>query len=222
MSAGGEMNRKMPPGCCVLCTPKRPYKLSKPQVVSRKGLSASGPIILGIDPGTQVMGYGLVRSLGMGFEHLEHGVLRLDKYSDPLLRLQRIHDACLRLLEEWKPREVSVEAPFHGKNVQSMLKLGRAQGVVMATALRYRLPIFEYAPRKVKMAVTGNGNASKEQMAAMVMRLLDLRERPEMLDASDGLGVALCHALQGKAHDVPDKASSWEAFIRDNPSRVKK
>lgn len=193
-----------------------------PQVSSSRTGLPHEPIVLGIDPGTQVMGYGLVRKSGAQFLHLEHGILKLDKYSDPLVRLQRIYEACTRLIDAWQPRELAVEAPFHGKNVQSMLKLGRAQGVVMATALRYRLPIFEYAPRKVKMAVTGNGQASKEQLSAMVVRLLELPTAPQDLDASDALGVGLCHLLQGRSHDVRNQGNSWEAFIRDHPNRVQK
>lgn len=171
------------------------------------------------------MGYGLLRIRGKRLEHLEHGVLQLNKYSDPLTRLQRIYDACTRLVREHRPQDIAVEAPFYGKNVQAMLKLGRAQGVVFAAALACGIPIFEYAPRKVKMAVTGNGNASKEQLAGMVTRLLQLAERPEALDATDGLGVALCHALQGPEHleaQAGRKENSWGAFVRNHPNRLKK
>jgi len=176
-------------------------------------------VILGIDPGTTVMGYGLIKIAGSKYELLQFGVIHLSKYSSHELKLKKIFDRVLSLIDDYMPDEVALEAPFFGKNVQSMLKLGRAQGVAMAAALSREIPITEYAPKKVKQAVTGNGNASKEQVAAMLQTLLKFEETPKLLDATDGLAVAMCHHFQGgKAHV---SAKSWKAFVTDNPGRVK-
>lgn len=176
-------------------------------------------IILGLDPGTVVMGYGLIQIKGSKLTLLQFGVIHLDKYDEHELRLKKIFDRVLNLIDEYHPDEVALEAPFYGKNVQSMLKLGRAQGVAMSAALFREIPIIEYAPKKVKQSVTGNGNASKEQVAKMLMTLLNIREIPKLLDATDALAVALCHHFQKGVSS--GKAKSWESFIKDNPKRVK-
>jgi crossover junction endodeoxyribonuclease RuvC len=180
----------------------------------------SDKIILGLDPGTSVMGYGVIQITGNKMSMLQYGVIHLSKYANHEIKLRKIFDRVTSLIEDYAPDEVALEAPFYGKNIQSMLKLGRAQGVAMAAALRLDLPISEYAPKKVKQSVTGNGNASKEQVAEMLKTLLGIKEIPKLLDATDALGVAICHHFQGgKTASGP---KSWKAFINDNPSRVKK
>lgn len=176
-------------------------------------------IILGLDPGTTVMGYGVILIQGSKLSVLQLGVIHLSKYSSHELKLKKIFERVSHIIEEFEPDEVALEAPFYGKNVQSMLKLGRAQGVAMAAALTREIPITEYAPKKVKQSVTGNGNASKEQVAAMLQSILKLKEIPKLLDASDALAVALCHHYQGGKAQT--SAKSWKAFISDNPGRVK-
>jgi crossover junction endodeoxyribonuclease RuvC len=176
-------------------------------------------VILGLDPGTQVMGYGIVCIKGPELQLIQYGVIHLSKYESHELRLKKIFDRVISLVDEYKPDHVALEAPFYGKNVQSMLKLGRAQGVAMAAALSREIPIVEYAPKKVKQSVTGNGNASKEQVAKMLMTLLHIKELPKLLDATDALAVALCHHFQ--KGDSKSKAKSWEAFLKDHPGRVK-
>ena len=176
-------------------------------------------IILGLDPGTNVMGYGLITVTGSKIHLLQFGVIHLSKYVGHELKLKKIFERITSLVDEYHPDEVALEAPFFGKNVQSMLKLGRAQGVAMAAALAREIPIVEYAPKKVKQSVTGNGNASKEQVAKMLMTLLHIKEMPKLLDATDALAVALCHHFQKKDH--PAKSSSWESFVKDNEHRVK-
>jgi crossover junction endodeoxyribonuclease RuvC len=182
-------------------------------------ISGKEKIILGIDPGTQVMGYGVLSIKGSQYHILQFGVVHLQKYNNHALKLKHIYDQIITLIDEYHPDEVALEAPFYGKNVQSMLKLGRAQGVAMAAALSRDLPINEYAPKKVKQAVTGNGNASKEQVADMLKQLLGFREAPALLDATDGLAVALCHHFQGG--QIQLKSGGWNAFLRENPDRVK-
>ncbi|MFC2114200.1 crossover junction endodeoxyribonuclease RuvC [Bacteroidota bacterium] len=179
-------------------------------------------VILGIDPGTTVMGYGLIKSTGKNMEMITFGFIQLNKYKDHMLKLQHIFTRSLQLIETYKPDELSIEAPFYGKNVQSMLKLGRAQGISIAAALYRGIPIFEYAPKRIKQAITGNGNASKEQVAAMLVRLLHI-EMPEYLDATDGLAAAVAHHFQGdKINSSEGKAySSWDTFIKQNPGRIK-
>jgi crossover junction endodeoxyribonuclease RuvC len=179
-----------------------------------------GKIILGIDPGTVILGYGLISSAGKNLSLVTMGILRLQKYSDPLTRLGKIYERIDSLITEFKPDEVAIEAPFYGKNVQSMLKLGRAQGVALAPAINRSLPVFEYAPRKVKQSITGNGNASKEQVAMMVQALLKFQETPEYLDATDGVAVALCHHYQSCRPVSAPSAKSWNEFIRKNPGRI--
>lgn len=175
-------------------------------------------IILGIDPGTTVMGYGVILAKGTEVSLLQYGVIHLSKYANHELKLMKIFERVSSLLDDFLPDEMALEAPFYGKNVQSMLKLGRAQGVAMAAALNRNIPITEYAPKKVKQAVTGNGNAAKEQVAHMLMNLLKIKEMPKLLDASDALAVALCHHFQGG--NKIKKNKGWKSFISDNPDRI--
>jgi crossover junction endodeoxyribonuclease RuvC len=176
-------------------------------------------IILGLDPGTNIMGYGLINVSGSTISLIQYGVIHLGKYGDHAVKLKKIFDRVLTLLDEYHPDEVALEAPFFGKNVQSMLKLGRAQGVAMSAALYREIPIIEYAPKKVKQSVTGNGNASKEQVARMLMQVFQIKELPKLLDATDALAVALCHHFQ--KGQTKTKSKSWEGFLKDNPGRVK-
>lgn len=180
-------------------------------------------VIIGIDPGTNVMGYGVLGILRGKPSVVAMGVLRLNRMEDHYMRLHRIHERVLGLVEQYLPDEFAIEAPFFGKNVQSMLKLGRAQGIAMAAALSRDIPIAEYEPRKVKMAITGNGAASKEQVQEMLVRILKIpRENllPE-LDATDALGVALCHFYESSRPSLPAGPKSWKEFIARNPGRVK-
>lgn len=179
-------------------------------------------IILGIDPGTTVMGYGLLLVTGNSYSVLQFGVIHLKKYSDHALKLKKIFDKISGILEEFSPDAVALEAPFYGQNVQSMLKLGRAQGVAMAAALAKEVAITEYSPKKVKQSVTGNGNASKEQVAEMLKTLLNLRELPQLLDATDALAVALCHHFHEGRIQTRGRNAGWKSFLSENPDRVKK
>jgi len=176
-------------------------------------------IILGLDPGTNVMGYAIIVVQLSKVKLLQFGVIQMGKYGAHELKLKKIFDRVLTLVDEFKPDEVALEAPFFGKNVQSMLKLGRAQGVAMAAALYREVPITEYAPKKVKQSVTGNGNASKEQVAKMLMQIFSIKEMPKLLDASDALAVAVCHHYQNGM--LKNKSKSWESFLKDNPDKVK-
>ncbi|MCG8389655.1 MAG: crossover junction endodeoxyribonuclease RuvC [Cytophagales bacterium] len=176
-------------------------------------------IILGLDPGTSVMGYGLIAVAGQQLKLLQFGVIHLSKYTQHELKLKKIFERVLSLIDDYHPDEVALEAPFYGKNVQSMLKLGRAQGVAMAAALSREIPITEYAPKKVKQSVTSNGNASKEQVAAMLMTLLSFQESPRLLDATDALAVAVCHHFQQGS--AKSSVKSWKAFVSENPGRVR-
>ena len=178
-------------------------------------------IILGIDPGTTIMGYGLIHIKGKNMELMQMGVLHLSKLSSHELKLKRIFERTLAMIDEYKPDELAVEAPFFGKNVQSMLKLGRAQGVAMAAGLYRDIPIFEYSPKKIKKSITGNGNASKEQVAAMLKSLLTIKEMPKHLDATDGLAAAVCHFFQRNPIKGGSSYSGWGAFIKDNPAKLK-
>ena len=178
-------------------------------------------IILGIDPGTVVLGYGIVKEVNKKITLITMGVIKMGHLDNHALKLQRIFKKTSALIEEYKPDCVALEAPFYGKNIQVMLKLGRAQGVAMAAALNADIPIFEYAPRKIKQSVTGNGNASKEQVAAMIQTLLSFKETPEFLDATDGLAVAVCHAFQQNTGTSSKSYSGWEAFVKDNVKRVR-
>ncbi len=176
-------------------------------------------IILGLDPGTNVMGYAIILVQLSRIKLIQFGVIQMGKTGAHELKLKKIFDRVLTLVDEYHPDEVALEAPFFGKNVQSMLKLGRAQGVAMAAALFREVPITEYAPKKVKQSVTGNGNASKEQVAKMLMQIFSMKEMPKLLDASDALAVAVCHHYQNGM--VKSKNKSWDSFLKDNPGRLK-
>lgn len=179
-------------------------------------------IILGIDPGTAVMGYGLVLEKGNDLTLMAMGVLQLKRFDDHFLKIKKIFEKTLALIDEYQPDCLAIEAPFYGKNIEVMLKLGRAQGVAMSAALHRDIPIFEYSPKKIKQAITGNGNAGKEQVAAMLKQLLKFDESPEFLDATDGLAVAMCHAFQKNVESSTSKKfAGWSSFVKDNPKRVK-
>ncbi len=185
-------------------------------------------IILGIDPGTRIMGYGVIKvsqtaGNAKNLQLLRHGVIHLSKYKGHELKLKKIFERMLGIIDEFHPDEVALEAPFFGKNIQSMLKLGRAQGVAMAAALSRQIPISEYAPKKVKQSVTGNGNASKEQVAQMLPNLLVFPQSKilldnQLLDATDALAVALCHYYQNG--QPQQRGKSWKAFVAENPERI--
>jgi crossover junction endodeoxyribonuclease RuvC len=179
-------------------------------------------IIMGIDPGTTVMGYGMLRIVGNAPSMLAMGVIDLRKIADRYERLHRIFERTLSLIDEFHPNELAIEAPFFGKNVQSMLKLGRGQGVAMAAALHRNIGITEYAPLKIKMAITGNGSASKEQVADMLRRILHIpaEDMISKLDASDGLAVALCHFYQTNRPVSDKKYSGWKDFVEKNKDKV--
>ena len=182
--------------------------------------SKTDRIILGIDPGTTIMGYGLIHVKGNKMEMITMGVLHLSKLNSHADKLKRIFERTLALIDEYKADEMALEAPFFGKNVQSMLKLGRAQGVAIAAGLYRDIPIFEYAPKKIKMSITGQGTASKEQVAAMLKSLLKINEMPKHLDASDGLAAAVCHYFQNGKISGGKSYSGWSSFLKDNPNRL--
>lgn len=179
-------------------------------------------IIMGIDPGTRVMGYGVLGIVARKPEVVVMGVIKLDRLESHYMRLARIYGRVTGLCTQYLPDELAIEAPFFGKNVQSMLKLGRAQGVAMAAALARDIPIAEYAPRLVKMAVTGNGQAGKEQVANMLQHLLHLRDdqMPALPDATDALAVALTHFYETSKPEIAKGPKSWADFIRKNPDRI--
>lgn len=178
-------------------------------------------IILGIDPGTTIMGFGLIKVVGKNMQFLQLNELDLKKYSDHYLKLKLIFERTIELIDTHHPDEIAIEAPFFGKNVQSMLKLGRAQGVAMAAGLSREVPITEYAPKKIKMAITGNGNASKEQVAKMLQSLLGLKTLPKNLDSMDGLAAAVCHFYNEGRIEIGKNYSGWASFVKDNEDRVK-
>ncbi len=195
-------------------------------------------IILGIDPGTLVMGYGIISVSGSKLKLISAGILKIDKSSSHFDRLKDIFQFVVKLIERHHPDELAIEEPFFGKNVQSMLKLGRAQGVAMAAALSRQIPVYGYSPRLIKQSITGKGAASKEQVSAMLQRLLAFEQSPKFLDATDAVGVALCHYFQtntileqstskdkkmaGPAKKPGKSYSGWAAFISENPDRAKK
>lgn len=190
---------------------------------NQKSSKIEDKIILGIDPGTTVMGYGIIHVKGKQLEMINMGVIRLNKIPDHPTKLKKIFDRVDQMIVEYKPDEMAVEAPFFGKNVQSMLKLGRAQGVAIAAALHRNTPFEEYSPKKIKQAITGSGNASKEQVAKMLQTLLKIKELPKFLDATDGLAAAVCHHFQnGQGLHNASKSGSWKSFLNDNPNRLKK
>lgn len=193
-------------------------------------------IILGIDPGTVAMGYGIISVRSNQIKLISAGVLHLHKKDDHFLRLKEIFETVTQLIDTHLPDEFAIEEPFFGKNVQSMLKLGRAQGMAIAAALSRKLPVFGYSPRLIKQSITGKGSSSKEQVSIMLQRLLKFEEQPKLLDATDALGVALCHHFQtGKKNIASDSSiknsnpikkgnrnySGWNAFVSDNPERTK-
>lgn len=176
---------------------------------------------MGIDPGTNYMGYALLKIVGKKPELLISGVLDLKKLGDPYLKLQRIFRRTLQVIDEYQPDELAIESQFFGKNIQSMLKLGRAQGVCIAAALQRDIPICEYAPRKIKLAVTGTGTASKEQMATIMQRFFNIPNFPTNSDETDAIAIALCHFFQANPLLGSKKTSSWSDFVKQNPGRVK-
>ncbi len=179
-------------------------------------------IVLGIDPGTNVMGYGVISVVGQKARMVAMGVIDMRRESDPYLRLGKIFERVTGIIDEYLPDEMAIEAPFFGKNVQSMLKLGRAQGVAIAAAIHHSVPIHEYAPMKIKMAITGNGSASKEQVAGMLERLLNLdkQDMPKFMDATDALGAAYCHFMQMGRPERQAHYSSWKDFANKNRDKV--
>lgn len=178
-------------------------------------------IILGIDPGTTIMGFGLIRVVGKKMVFMQLNELNLKKYKDHYLKLKLIFERTIELIDSYNPDEIAIEAPFFGKNVQSMLKLGRAQGVAMAAGLSREIPVTEYSPRKIKMAITGSGNASKMQVAKMLQSTLSLKTLPKNLDSTDGLAAAVCHFYNGGQPQKKKNYNSWSAFIKQNPGKVK-
>lgn len=179
-------------------------------------------IILGIDPGTTIMGFGLIKVVGKTMTFLQLNELDLKKYDDHYLKLKLIFERTIELIDTHHPDEIAIEAPFFGKNVQSMLKLGRAQGVAMAAGLSREVPITEYSPKKIKMAITGNGNASKEQVAKMLQSLLNLKTLPKNLDATDGLAAAVCHFYNEGKVEIGKSYSGWASFVKQNSSTISK
>ena len=181
-------------------------------------------IILGIDPGTAVMGFGVLRISGKEATLIEAGAIRFPAADDHTLKLRAIFSHTLAIIARHKPDELAIEAQFFGKNVQSMLKLGRAQGVAIAAALERELAVVEYAPKRIKQSITGNGNASKEQVAAMLLNILGLLELPSSTDATDAVAVAVCHHFANTGNSVrgstAKRGKDWSGFVRNNPDRV--
>jgi crossover junction endodeoxyribonuclease RuvC len=185
--------------------------------------STSEKIILGIDPGTRFLGYGLLRINQDKVTILQYGVLNLTKYTTQGAKFLKIHERVLGIIEEFLPDEIAIESPFFGKNVQSMLKLGRVQGMVMSLAFSKSIPIAEYEPKKIKQSVTGNGNASKEQVAKMVEIIGNIKLDAKLHDATDALGIAICHHFHNKniSSTIKGTKKGWGAFVTENPERIK-
>ena len=177
-------------------------------------------IILGIDPGTTIMGYGLIKVLNNEMSFILLNELNLKKLNDHYLKLNHIFNRTIEIIDNYNPDEIAIEAPFFGKNVQSMLKLGRAQGVAMAAGLSRQIPITEYSPKKIKMSITGNGNSSKEQVAKMLKNLLAFDELPKNLDSTDGLAAAVCHHFNNNQVNKEIKFSSWKSYVQQNPKKT--
>jgi crossover junction endodeoxyribonuclease RuvC len=202
------------------------YIYTKKQILARKRFIENRKklptekIILGIDPGTTIMGFGLIRVVGKQMEFMQIDELMLKKYTDPYTKLKLIFERTIHLIDTYHPDEIAIEAPFFGKNVQSMLKLGRAQGVAMAAGLSRQVTITEYSPKKIKMAITGNGNASKEQVAKMLQSLLNMKQLPKNLDATDGLAAAVCHFYNAGKPQAGKSYSGWASFVRNNEKRL--
>lgn len=186
-------------------------------------MHTNSKIILGIDPGTLIMGFGVIKITQSGITLILMDVLKLSPKKDAYQRLQAIHQKVTELLIQHSPNEFAIEAPFFGKNVQSMLKLGRAQGVAIAAAMQAGIPVTEYSPRKVKQSVTGNGNADKIQVLKMLQRIIAFDEDPKYYDATDALAVAVCHHLQANSllTDTSHKMNGWKDFMARNPERFK-
>jgi crossover junction endodeoxyribonuclease RuvC len=178
-------------------------------------------IILGMDPGTNIMGYSVIICKGKQAKLISLGIIDLSGYKDHYLKIKQIFERTQSLINQYHPDELAIEAPFFGKNVQSMLKLGRAQGAAISAALSRSMPIHEYAPKKIKMAITGNGNAEKEQVAAMLQRILKYEKQPKYLDATDALGAAMCHFYQKQNPLTSGKATSWKAYLKNNPGKIR-
>lgn len=178
-------------------------------------------IILGIDPGTTIMGFGVIEVVDKKMNFIQLNELDLKKYTDHYLKLKLIFERTIELIDNYHPDEIAIEAPFFGKNVQSMLKLGRAQGVAMAAGLSREIPITEYSPKKIKMSITGNGNASKEQVAKMLQSTLNMKTLPKNLDATDGLAAAVCHFYNAGKVEIGKSYTGWSAFVKQNGDRVK-
>ncbi len=176
--------------------------------------------ILGIDPGTNILGYSILNTELNKSKVEVLSVLQMKKLPDMYDHLKYIYEKINFVIEEYKPDILSIEAPFYGKNVQSMLKLGRAQGIVIAACLHAGMEVYEYSPRKIKQSITGNGNASKEQVLAMLCRMYPISEQIEYLDATDALAAAVCHHLQQKVVFGKSKVTNWKSFISQNESRV--
>lgn len=179
----------------------------------------SNRIILGLDPGTNLMGFGIIKKSREKLKAIQYGVIKMNKEKNHLIKLKMIFDSVNNLIDEFNPNEISIESPFFGKNVQSMLKLGRAQGVAMLAGEIKKIKITEYAPKKIKQSVTGNGNASKEQLSEMVKNILNLDiKKNEKFDATDALGAAICHFYQKSNNQTPKK--SWKEYVISNPEKL--
>ncbi|AWL09293.1 crossover junction endodeoxyribonuclease RuvC [Aquirufa nivalisilvae] len=185
--------------------------------------SGAEKIILGIDPGTRFLGYGLLKVDKAKVTVLQYGVLNLTKYTTQGAKFLKIHERVLGIIEEFLPDEIAIESPFFGKNIQSMLKLGRVQGMVMSLAFSKGIPIVEYEPKKIKQSVTGNGNASKEQVAKMVEVITGIKLDAKLFDATDALGIAICHHFHQNniSSSVKGTKKGWGAFVSENPERIK-
>lgn len=191
----------------------KPPKIGNPK--------AKNTLILGIDPGSVCTGYSLINAKGnQEIEILQLGLIHLNKYDSYLLRLKQIYDRMLGILKTSRPDALAIEAPFYGKNVQAMLKLGRIQGIIMGMALHFKIPVTEYAPRKIKSSITGNGNATKEQVAYMLSQIFNISLKEYNLDTTDALSVAICHAMQSQSQ--PTRHTSWKHYIKDNPDKIQK
>ncbi|CAL65062.1 crossover junction endodeoxyribonuclease RuvC [Christiangramia forsetii KT0803] len=188
---------------------------------SEKSVLKSERIILGIDPGTTIMGFGLIKVENKKMSFIQMNELQLSKYKDHYVKLKLIFERTIELIDNYHPDEIAIEAPFFGKNVQSMLKLGRAQGVAMAAGLSREVPITEYLPKKIKMAITGNGNASKEQVARMLQSQLNIGKLPKNLDATDGLAAAVCHFYNSGKTEIGKSYTGWDAFVKQNPKKIR-
>ena len=176
--------------------------------------------IMGIDPGTNIMGFGVIKIIKNEMNLVDMIEYKLPKKDDHNVKLSKIFQKTSELIKNYNPNYIAIESPFFGKNVQSMLKLGRAQGVSIAAALNYNIPITEYSPKKIKMAITGNGNSSKEQVAKMLKSMLNIKELPKNLDSTDGLAAAVCHYFNFDSENEKKKYSNWSSFINKNPDKL--